>query len=67
MPHVTSHRSGALGTGIFARLTGVMTTLFGAISNWNDARVTRTALNKLSDRELADIGICRGDIDKMFG
>ena len=30
---------------------------------WNDARVTRNALNKLSDRELEDIGLIRGDID----
>jgi uncharacterized protein YjiS (DUF1127 family) len=30
---------------------------------WNDARVTRKALNKLSDRELDDIGLCRGDVD----
>jgi uncharacterized protein YjiS (DUF1127 family) len=30
---------------------------------WNDARVTRKTLNKLSDRELDDIGLCRGDID----
>jgi uncharacterized protein YjiS (DUF1127 family) len=32
---------------------------------WNDARVTRKALNKLSDRELDDIGLCRGDIELM--
>lgn len=32
-------------------------------SAWNDARVTRKALNKLSDRELDDIGLCRGDIE----
>lgn len=30
---------------------------------WNDARVTRNALAKLSDRELDDIGLCRGDLD----
>ncbi len=30
---------------------------------WNDARVTRNALGRLSDRELEDIGLCRGDID----
>jgi uncharacterized protein YjiS (DUF1127 family) len=30
---------------------------------WNDARITRKALNKLSDRELDDIGLCRGDIE----
>jgi len=29
---------------------------------WNDARVTRNALGKLSDRELDDIGLTRGDI-----
>jgi uncharacterized protein YjiS (DUF1127 family) len=32
---------------------------------WNDARVTRKALNKLSDRELDDIGLCRGDIESI--
>lgn len=29
---------------------------------WNDARVTRNALSKLTDRELNDIGLSRGDI-----
>lgn len=67
MAHVTSHRSAAFGTGVFARLFGSKTALFDAISRWNDARVTRNALNKLSDRELADIGLCRGDIVKLFG
>lgn len=32
---------------------------------WNDARVTRKALTKLSDRELDDIGLCRGDIEVL--
>lgn len=30
---------------------------------WNDARVTRKALSGLTDRELEDIGLIRGDID----
>jgi len=30
---------------------------------WNDARVTRKALTELSDRELEDIGLIRGNID----
>lgn len=39
---------------------------FGAmVSEWNDARVTRKALSKLSDRELDDIGLCRGDIERI--
>ena len=35
------------------------------VSAWNDARVTRTALSKLTDRELDDIGLCRGDLDRI--
>jgi uncharacterized protein YjiS (DUF1127 family) len=38
---------------------------FRALSGWNDARVTRNALNRLSDRELDDIGLCRGDVDMI--
>ena len=34
-----------------------------AFAAWNDARLTRNALAKLSDRELDDIGLCRGDIE----
>ena len=34
-----------------------------AVVAWNDARVTRNALSALSDRELDDIGLIRGDID----
>jgi uncharacterized protein YjiS (DUF1127 family) len=36
-----------------------------AVKNWNDARVTRKALSSLSDRELDDIGLCRGDIERI--
>jgi uncharacterized protein YjiS (DUF1127 family) len=36
-----------------------------AVANWNDARVTRNTLAKLSDRELDDIGLCRGDIEML--
>jgi uncharacterized protein YjiS (DUF1127 family) len=39
--------------------------LLGRVAEWNDARVTRNALNKLSDRELEDIGLVRGDIESV--
>lgn len=39
--------------------------LFSALSSWNDARVTRNALSRLSARELDDIGLCYGDIDNI--
>lgn len=32
---------------------------------WNDARVTRKALAQLTNRELEDIGLVRGDIDAV--
>nr|WP_111297733.1 DUF1127 domain-containing protein [Paracoccus saliphilus] len=38
--------------------------LFSAIASFWDARVTRRELSRLSDRELDDIGLCRGDIDQ---
>lgn len=47
--------AGRIGHGIIA--------LFGAISDWNDTRITRKALSALSDHELNDIGMGRGDID----
>ena len=34
-----------------------------AFQIWNAGRITRRALNKLSNRELDDIGLCRGDIE----
>ena len=36
-----------------------------ALRGWNDRRVTRKALSKLSDRELDDIGLCRGDVEMI--
>ena len=45
--------------------TRTYTHLVGLISAWNDARVTKAALSKLSDAELNDIGLTRGDIDAL--
>jgi uncharacterized protein YjiS (DUF1127 family) len=36
-----------------------------AVKGWNDARMTRNALGKLTNRELDDIGLCRGDIETI--
>ncbi|MFB2530647.1 DUF1127 domain-containing protein [Paracoccus sp. p4-l81] len=32
---------------------------------WAAARETRRALNRLSERDLEDIGLCRADIDSV--
>ena len=36
-------------------------------ATWNDARITRRALERLTDRELEEIGLSRGDIDRIAG
>ncbi len=37
--------------------------MFGAVAAWNDARITRKSLSKLTARELDDIGLSYGDIE----
>lgn len=39
--------------------------LLAAVAAWNDARMTKNALSRLSDRELDDIGLSRGDIEMV--
>ncbi|MGB2497651.1 MAG: DUF1127 domain-containing protein [Planktomarina sp.] len=36
-----------------------------AFTRWNDARVTRKALSQLTLRELNDIGLAPGDIERI--
>lgn len=48
-----------------AGLFGGLFKLVGTVAAWNDARLTRKALSQLSDRELDDIGLVRGDIDRI--
>lgn len=38
---------------------------FAALRDWNDARLTRKSLSQLSNRELDDIGLIRGDIETV--
>lgn len=58
----TSHAAPFGAISIFRFVQSVNDKL-AALAAWNDARVTRKALAKLSDRELEDIGLCRGDIE----
>lgn len=55
-------RSAVAPAGIFAGVFGKIATAFNA---WTTERQTRVALSRLSDRELEDIGLCRGDIDAV--
>lgn len=39
--------------------------LVATLMTWNEQRITRKQLSALSDRELADIGLERGDINAV--
>ncbi len=50
---------------VAGHVKGFVSNLIAQVIAWNDARVTRKALNTLTDRELEDIGLVRGDIDDV--
>jgi uncharacterized protein YjiS (DUF1127 family) len=52
-------------TGLIGRIGALVNTLIATVAVWNDARMTRKALGALSDRELSDIGLNRGDVDSI--
>jgi uncharacterized protein YjiS (DUF1127 family) len=54
-------------SGSAARIGAVIVNILSAFGEWNDARLTRKSLSSLSDRELDDIGLHRGDIDAVAG
>lgn len=52
--------------GVFGRSFGLsFGDVFARIVAWNDKRVTRNVLNKLTDRELDDIGLHRSEIEAV--
>ena len=58
----TTTRSVPFGAISTYRALQAISAPFAAIAAWNDARMTRAALSRLSDRELDDIGLCRAEI-----
>ena len=58
-------RTAPLGAITTFRFVQFVSNGFTVVGNWNDRRLTRNALGKLSDRELDDIGLCRGDIEMI--
>jgi uncharacterized protein YjiS (DUF1127 family) len=65
MAAVEMTRPAPFGAITTYRAVNGLSKAIAVMASWNDARVTRNALNKLSDRELDDIGLCRGDIEQM--
>ena len=58
-----STRTAYASVDLIGRLGQKVSDLVATLVAWNDARVTRKALEQLTDRELDDIGLCRGDIE----
>lgn len=52
-------------SGSAARLGTIFVAAYSALAAWNDSRLTSKSLNSLTDRELDDIGLHRGDIDSV--
>ncbi|MFT6933214.1 MAG: hypothetical protein ACJAXT_001920 [Paracoccaceae bacterium] len=61
--HMAIVTNRALGAGFTA--TSAIARIVGRFAAWNDARVTRDSLQRLSARELEDLGLVRGDIDSI--
>ena len=56
-------RTAPFGAITVFRMVQSVSKVATGVQTWNSARVTRNALSRLSNRELDDIGLCRGDID----
>ncbi len=53
-------------TGAFGQRFGrLLAGLWARLRVWHDRRVTRRELMRLSERELADIGLTRADIERI--
>jgi uncharacterized protein YjiS (DUF1127 family) len=54
-----------LGSVATLRVVNVFERVYNAVTTWRDARATKSALAKLSDAQLADIGLRRHHIDAV--
>ncbi len=60
-----TNRTSFGSTTVAARISGVYHTAIETAVSWNDARMTRNTLSSLTNRELEDIGLTRGDIEMV--
>jgi uncharacterized protein YjiS (DUF1127 family) len=65
MATIETSRTAPLGAITVFRMVQMFSASGAAFQSWNSGRVTRKALSKLSNRELDDIGLCRGDIEMI--
>ncbi len=60
----TSRPFGA-APSLHRRVLAGVADIFAALADWNETRLTRQALSRLSDRELDDIGLSRAEIEAL--
>jgi uncharacterized protein YjiS (DUF1127 family) len=65
MAAIETTRRAPFGAITTFRFVQAIDRAISAVADWNDARITRKTLDSLSDRELDDIGLTRGDIDRI--
>jgi uncharacterized protein YjiS (DUF1127 family) len=53
------------GSSLAGQISALFVSAYETVTAWNDARITRKSLSRLSDRELDDIGLTRADIDSV--
>lgn len=65
MAAIETTRTAPFGAITIHRIVRLAEGALLSLREWNDLRKTRNALSKLSERELADIGLTRADIDSL--
>jgi uncharacterized protein YjiS (DUF1127 family) len=60
-----TNRSVPLGSVTTLRVVSFFERAVDAVASWRKSRATASALSELSDKQLADIGLMRGDISDV--
>jgi uncharacterized protein YjiS (DUF1127 family) len=58
-------RPAPFGAETVYRMVSTLDNLRITLVDWNNRRITRNALSRLSVRDLADIGLTVADVDRM--
>ncbi|MBU2956941.1 DUF1127 domain-containing protein [Paracoccus sp. 1_MG-2023] len=64
MATIETNRSMTAGVAA-GGMGNVVASIISAFVGWRETRLTRKELSRLSDRELDDIGLARGDIERV--
>ncbi len=57
-----SNTQAPLGAVSILRVVDTVIAVEKAVIRWNQKRITRKELSRLSDRQLDDVGLCRADL-----